>query len=128
MPGDIRTSGDDNRQLEKLPKREDFLRLRRGARYSANTFTLQAKSRADSVKTRVGYTVTTKVGNAVVRNRIKRRLRAAVCQVFPSEAQAGFDYALIARRKAITAEFATIVQDLHRALDHVHANRAKGLD
>ncbi|MEM9331292.1 MAG: ribonuclease P protein component [Pseudomonadota bacterium] len=128
MPGKTCTSGDSKRQIGKLPKRRDFLRLRSGARMSVPSFTLQAKSRPDNQKARVGYTVTTKVGNAVERNRIKRRLRAAVSQVFPAAAHKEFDYALIARRNAINAEFATIVQDLHRALDHVHANRAKGLD
>lgn len=116
-------------KVSKLPRRKDFLRLRSGKRYSCANFSLQAKKNvdaADQSDCRVGYTVTTKVGNAVVRNRIKRRFRAAVGESFPSFAKSGHDYAVIARSSALDAEFATIVQDLKAALDHVHKNRAKG--
>ena len=108
--------------------------MRSGRRFSTENFTLQAISTkttdaGNSVHgegCRVGYTVTTRVGNAVVRNRIKRRLRAAVTEVFPEYGRRAHDYALIARRNALNTDFTVIKQDLKRALDHVHANRAKG--
>ncbi|MGI9351674.1 MAG: ribonuclease P protein component [Rhizobiaceae bacterium] len=115
--------------VARLPRRKDFLRLRSGKRHSTASFTLQSKPVELTEKNnacRVGYTVTTKVGSSVVRNRIRRRLRAAVTSAFPGHCKAGYDYALIARRKALTCDFATIVQELHHALDHIHRNRAKG--
>ncbi|MEM7216220.1 MAG: ribonuclease P protein component [Pseudomonadota bacterium] len=113
-------------RVERLPKRADFLRLRSGKRYSCANFVLQGISQSQNSNCRVGFTVTTRNGSAVIRNRIKRRLRAAVSEVFPDKAKPGHDYAVIARRNALTADFATIVQDLKHALDHVHMNRAKG--
>ncbi len=66
--------------------------------------------------TRIGYTVTKKIGKAVTRNRIRRRLREAARQVFPAHAAPGFDYVLIARPSAETREFAVLLDDVKRAL------------
>lgn len=65
---------------------------------------------------RVGLTVTKKLGTAVTRNRIKRRLRAAVRDVFPLLAEPGHDYVLIARRKAFHAPFPVLLDELRAAL------------
>ncbi|MEM7068378.1 MAG: ribonuclease P protein component [Pseudomonadota bacterium] len=121
--------------VAKLPDRRDFLRLRSGKRYSTSNFTLQAKPTAehlvDSERSRhacrVGYTVTTKVGNAVVRNRIRRRLKSAVSEVFPVKGKPSHDYALIARRKILSQDFAQLKLDLQQALDRIHSKRAKGV-
>lgn len=71
---------------------------------------------------RVGYTVTTKCGNAVVRNRIKRRLRALVRELFPTHARAGYDYVLIALAQAdpsaADADYDTLRTALQRVLAH----------
>ncbi|GGY39850.1 hypothetical protein GCM10007148_05380 [Parvularcula lutaonensis] len=64
----------------------------------------------------MGLTVTKKLGTAVIRNRIKRRLRAAVRDVFPLHAEPGRDYVLIARRKAFTAPFPLLLDELRTAL------------
>ena len=115
--------------MTRLPGRKDFLRLRSGERHSTANFTLQSKPVelvGKNSSCRVGYTVTTKVGSSVVRNRIRRRLRSAVTEAFPGHCRPGYDYALIARRNALTCDFATIVQELHHALDRIHRNRAKG--
>ena len=110
-----------------LPKRADFLRLRSGRKRSGKYFTLQASpSAADGNNIRVGLTVTTKVGNAVVRNRIKRRLRSAVGQVFAAVGCPGHDYVIIARRPTLRAEFSALLNELTVALDHVHGKGAKG--
>lgn len=65
---------------------------------------------------RVGFTVTRKMGGAVVRNRIKRRLRAAVREIAPLHAEAGCDYVLIARRAAFDRNYADLLDDTKRAL------------
>ncbi len=115
--------------LEWLKNRRDFLRLRSAKRFSTSHFTLQSGVGGDCSSPeacRVGFTVTTKVGNAVERNRIKRRLRSAARQVFPNSGKPGQDYALIAKRKCLTGPYEAIVRELTQALDHLHANRAKG--
>lgn len=81
---------------------------------------------AERTSPMVGYTVTKKVGNSVVRNRIKRRLRAAVSTVFPKKARPSFDYVIIGKHGALTQSFTSVLKDLEQALDHVHKNRSKG--
>jgi len=84
--------------ITTLKNRADFLRLRQGYKVTSACFILRY-GRADvplSGGARVGYTVTTKCGNAVVRNRIKRRLRALVAEIFPHHAMPETDYMFIA--------------------------------
>ncbi len=85
--------------LTTLKKRADFLRLNRGHKYIAPYFILRYAATAGEGECRVGYTVTTKCGNAVTRNRIKRRLRALVREL-KETATPGTDYVLIARADA----------------------------
>lgn len=74
---------------------------------------------------RVGFTCSKKVGNAVARNRAKRRLRALAAQVLPSRGRAGWDYVLIGRPElTATHPFEAMLTDLAQALDRVH--RARG--
>jgi ribonuclease P protein component len=69
---------------------------------------------------RIGFTVSRKVGGAVVRNRARRRLKAAADVVFGAKGQAGFDYVVIGRREAVARPFAHLVADLEAALARVH--------
>jgi ribonuclease P protein component len=81
----------------------------------------------DHAFARVGYTVTKKIGNAVVRNRIKRRLRAAVAELLPSEARAGMDYVLIGRHRALHMPYPSLLDELRSALLEAHdARRGAG--
>jgi ribonuclease P protein component len=94
---------------------------------------LEAKARghedrarpAQEAEPRFGFTVTRQIGKAVDRNRIRRRLKAAVAGVWPDYARRDFDYVLIARRPALTAAFGAIVSDLVKALERVHRAPAK---
>ena len=80
-------------------------------------FVLLVRKRGDDDDlVRVGYTVTKKIGNAVVRNRMKRRFRALVRETFPDHAVAGADHVLIGRSSGIERDYATLVAELKRAL------------
>ena len=80
-------------------------------------FVLLMRPRGDEDDTvRVGFTVTKKIGNAVVRNRMKRRLRALVRETFPAHAIPGADHVLIGRSSGIERDFATLAAELKRAL------------
>ncbi len=89
---------------------------------------LQARARGDVDGHRVGFTVTKKVGNAVVRNRVKRRLREAARIELGEAGQAGFDYVVIGRKATIDREFGRLREDLAKAVRKVHMenNRSEG--
>lgn len=70
---------------------------------------------------RVGFTVSRKVGNAVVRNRVRRRLREIARQVIPAHARADLDYVLVGRQAALGREFAMLRADLLQALKRLRA-------
>ena len=70
---------------------------------------------------RVGFTVTKKIGNAVVRNRMKRRFRALVRDIFPDHAVPGADHVLIGRAAGVERDYATLAADLRRALGKLAA-------
>ncbi len=107
---------------EILRKRADFLRAARGRRQAMPGFVLQGIARGDeSGAIRVGFTCSKKVGNAVARNRAKRRLREIARHVLPAAGRPGWDYVLIGRREATAARpFADLLADLETALTRLH--------
>ncbi len=110
--------------IESLKKRRDFLRLSaKGEKCHTHSFILITLPGAEPAQesARFGYTVTKKVGNAVVRNRIKRRLREAVREVAPEMARPGHDYSFIARKNALLCDYSTLLRDLRYALNKLHA-------
>jgi ribonuclease P protein component len=70
---------------------------------------------------RVGFTVSRKVGNAVIRNRVRRRLREIARLVIPAQARPDLDYVLIGRQGAMSRDFATLQQELVEALKRLKA-------
>jgi ribonuclease P protein component len=116
--------------LGRLTKRAEFQRVSRGRRKSVGAFALQAALRAnpeaEATQPRIGLTVTKKVGNAVIRNRIRRRLKEALRAAGPLEARGDHDYVLVARHEAILRPFSALVSDLRdafRAVAHEEASR-----
>jgi ribonuclease P protein component len=77
---------------------------------------LQALKRGDTDPVRVGFTVTKRVGNAVVRNRVRRRLREAARLTLAERELVGVDLVLIGREATLTRNFAALREDLRRAL------------
>lgn len=120
------TAPDNARPVGTLLKRADFLRAARAGRAPMPGFLLQARERAagEAEGIRVGFTCSKKVGNAVARNRAKRRLRAVAREVLPFAGCPGWDYVLIGRA-GVTAErpHAALVADLEDALARVHRKR-----
>ena len=105
--------------LRRLKQRSQFLRAARGNRAGRSAFGLQSIAVEDA-QPGVGYTVTKKTGNSPERNRIKRRLRAAVT-ICASDFVAGHDYVLVGRREALTEPFDRLVKDVSQAVARVHA-------
>lgn len=118
--------------IATLKRRSEFLRIRGGRRWSSPAFVIEMKAReagkdaesaaasdtgaGSAAPARFGFTATKKLGNAVVRNRIRRRLKEAVRIVAPGRAKDGCDYVVIARDAAASQPFADMERDLIAAL------------
>ena len=115
--------------MEHLKKRADFLRAAKGVRRVEGAITLETcktpEGGPNSIEGwRVGFTASRKVGNAVARNRAKRRLRAAASQLLPLLGRGGHDYVLVARATTGTRAFDALLADVTAALKAAH----RGLD
>jgi ribonuclease P protein component len=111
-------------RLGRLPNRRDFLRVQAGRRCAMPGFVLQVAPAPAGLALpaiRVGFTVSRKVGNAVVRNRVRRRLREAARMVIPGQARPDLDYVLVGRQGAIARDFANLRQELVEALKRLKA-------
>jgi ribonuclease P protein component len=105
-------------------KRRDFLAANRARKTATPGFVLQARVREHDAwpgTVRVGFTCSKKVGNAVARNRAKRRLRAVAQEVIGRMGRPGWDYILIGRKDGTaTRPFADLQDDLEKALQRMH--------
>lgn len=112
-------------KLVKMTRRREFLAAARARRQSTPSMMVQARNRRDDdAAIRVGFTCSKKVGNAVARNRAKRRLRAAARLILPQHGHPGWDYVLIGRADVTaTRAFDLMTADLIAALARLHAGR-----
>jgi ribonuclease P protein component len=136
-----RLSGSRNGKPDRLTRREDYVAAAKGRRFHLAAFSVQAAERrglpegADAGCPRFGLTVSRKVGNAVVRNRVKRRLREALRALARPEGGGSgqplsaelpaptFDYVIVARTEALSRPFAGLVDDLAAGITGVHQRR-----
>jgi ribonuclease P protein component len=95
-------------------------------RASVGAFVVQARRRAEDGPVRIGFTVSRQVGNAVERNRVRRRLREIVRLSQGGGMHDGHDYVLIGRRAALAAPFAEMRRELDAALSRIHDGRTGG--
>jgi ribonuclease P protein component len=113
--------------MERLKRRADFLAAAAGARGSTAGFALQVRQRSDDGPVRVGFTVSKKVGTAVERNRVRRRLRELVRLSPTGRMRPGYDYVLIGRRAALNRPFERLLQDLDFALRRLDPGLSEGV-
>ncbi|RDV04498.1 ribonuclease P protein component [Undibacter mobilis] len=126
--------------MERLKQRADFLKTATGTRVPAAGFVLQFRKRTPDADpkpgahpkpgtdqapaapgpARVGFTVSRKVGNAVERNRVRRRLREIVRLFGEGRMHGGYDYVLVGRQAALSQPFDRMTQDFERALRRAH--------
>lgn len=104
-----------------MTRRADFLAAARAHRASAPGLNVQARARGDDGPPRFGFTCSRKVGNAVARNRARRRLREAARHALAPMARPGWDYVLIGRRDATAARpWGALLEDVRRAAARIH--------
>lgn len=119
-------------KIGRLKKRSEFLRCQRqGQKWAApglvlqcrtwNAYDLGPEKRDGGVA--VGFTTSKKVGNAVARNRARRRLRALVSEVFPDYVLSNRDFVLVGREQTIRRPWKKLVEDLKTALKRLDAYR-----
>jgi ribonuclease P protein component len=107
--------GKSSQAIAVLKNRADFLAANRGLRVARPGFVLLARPNGGLGK-RYGVTVTKKIGNAVVRNRMKRRFRELLRAALPGEGLADHDHVLIGREGGVERDFGSLREELSAAL------------
>jgi ribonuclease P protein component len=108
------------KRLTTIRKRADFIAANSGLRAALPGFVLLVRDRKDSNPAmRVGFTVTKKIGGAVVRNRMKRRFRALAREIVPAKGIAGSDHVIIGRAKGVERDFGLLRSELSDALERL---------
>lgn len=106
--------------MDRLRRRQDFVAAARAVYATMPGLVLQARNRKDPNPARAGFTATRRIGNAVLRNRAKRRLRELARLNLAPTARPGFDYVLVARSATLRRSFKDLETDLRAALERIH--------
>ncbi len=112
----------------RIKQRRDFVAAARALSQAMPGVVVQARKRDDSDPPRIGFTCTKKLGNAVMRNRIRRRLREAARLIEKTCWGQGTDYVLIGRGAAENRSFEALQKDIISALDRLHTATLRGAD
>jgi ribonuclease P protein component len=114
--------------MQTLKRRQDFIAAAKALSWGTPAFLLQVRPRGDDTPARVGFTCTKKLGNAVTRNRIKRRLREAARLGLSGIARPSFDYVLIGRSAAMSQDFEILKSDLISVAKRLHGKAAPTME
>jgi len=108
--------------FDRIKERSEYLAVAETRRkWITTAFIIQAKSNNNECSPRVGYTVSKKVGNAIKRNKARRRLKEVCRLVLPKAGQEGWSYVVIGRQAAIDYPFERLQKDMSWALAKLHA-------
>ena len=110
--------------MQRIKRRQDFVAAAKALYQAQTSIVLQFRDRQDSSAARIGFTCTKKLGNAVTRNRIKRRIKEAARLALPQLARNGADYVVIGRSAAENRPFELLQSDLISAMQRLHAKAA----
>ena len=106
--------------LKTIKKRIDFVKVsKKGKKFFTQGFILQKYKRDFSSKentARVGFTITKKIGNAVVRNKIKRRFRAIIKEILNNYLKKNYDYVIIANKKSLVMNYKELKNDVVKVI------------
>ena len=105
--------------LGKITKRSDYVKASKGQYIKTSALFLQKVKRDDKKNPRYGVTASKKIGNAVERNKAKRRIRHAIKEVLPKYGKSGYDYVVIATIKTNKVSWNTVLNDLERAFKEI---------
>lgn len=110
--------------MERIKRRQDFVAAAKALSQAQPGLVMQLRERGDGAAPRIGFTCTKKLGNAVTRNRIKRRLKEAVRLALPTHVQNSMDYVVIGRSAAKNRPFELLQSDIISALQRLHTKAA----
>ena len=106
--------------MRTIPSRAGFLAARSNGKKALSRGLVIQAIENDTSQWRVGFTATKKIGNAVTRNRARRRMRSLARSYLVPLAQPGTDYVLIARHDTVNADWQDMVKGLHKAIRYLH--------
>tara|TARA_B100001173_G_scaffold21399_1_gene17112 strand:- start:68 stop:400 length:333 start_codon:yes stop_codon:yes gene_type:complete len=107
-------------KLETIKSSKDFQNAKNGLFFRSTSFLLQAVQSDNKGVTRVGYTVSKQNGNAVNRNRIKRRLRSVSNLVFEKHGKKNWNYVIIGKKNTLIVDFQSLIKELTSAIKKIH--------